>query len=357
MLLYPGECIVEPGHEPSTYPKTWSEHKTATSTPFVGFEHSKTLFWTLSRKSKARTGVNKTPGLNLQGVKYFPYNVLSTEIHVNETPAEQEPEQRSDKTLKLTAKPRCMKSEAQQREEDMAYLRAVIKDNKRQRCLQEMLPDVIPNNKSLLEEMCEALRESSGGERYESLIWEDEIYKIQSANGEGEEKPSEPSQQVGLSYFDKGKWVNGSDYEANQEYKASRPTEAKHPEPRNEGREKKATHKHTHPSLRIRIDDVQPNRTQMPKENTTLTVNDLKASMAALPASGYFAEKMRAKSLGPDQSRIAKGKPPSNDSLSLLSLSSTWSDPPKRNRAAWRAWELTARPTARTEWTADIGVR
>ncbi|KAG8739731.1 hypothetical protein FRC10_005228 [Ceratobasidium sp. 414] len=283
---YPTKHIVYPGPGPSMYPTEWEVALKKNVNP-----------------------INHSIG---RGNSTLDYAVPDPEPK-GKNP-EPEAERRSDETLKQAAKPKCMKSEAQQRNEDMAYLRAVIKDNKRRRQLQEMLPDVIPNNKSLLEEMREALRESSGAEGYESSLWEDGVYEIESVGSTGKKRDTHPeaAPQSGPSYFEKGKW-----FVARKKAKAIGPT------PENEGRTKAKQPKRARPSLGIKIDDVMPSQVQQPKPNNPLVIEDLKANVAALPAGGYLAEKMRAKSLGPDRSMTNPNNwdnPPSdNDSSSLSS--------------------------------------
>ncbi|KAG8734303.1 hypothetical protein FRC10_011771 [Ceratobasidium sp. 414] len=326
---YPAERTVKTGPGPLTYPTEWETTFEKTSTPAATASAEVTLpsitrFQTPSRKARM---YDKMPIVKLDGAKYFPTNVHDAEIHA---PPEPEPEQKSDEMLKQTSKPKRMKSAAQQHEEDMAYLRAAIKDNKRRRRLQEMLPDIIPNNKSLLDEMRIALQESSGSEGYESSFWEDDIYEIESVGEMGGKRNMypEPTPQAGPSYFEKEKWVRGSDYETNQKFKAKQTAEQKDVMSKDEGHKTtgKNIPKRARPSLGIKIDDVRPPEAKPPRANATLTADDLKASIKALPAGGYFAEKIRAKSLVPDRTMSKSrqwDKTPSDDNSQSSSSSSS----------------------------------
>ncbi|KAG8764640.1 hypothetical protein FRC12_007976 [Ceratobasidium sp. 428] len=297
---------------------TPSFHVHAEVTLRHGDEPSTTPFQTPSRKAKIY--VNDKQSVRLDGAKYFG-KLISTTNSVDETYVEPEVEQKSDETLKNTPKTK-KKSEGQKHEEDMAYLRQIIKEKReKRRKREEKAPEVkpIPNSKSILEEVNKALESESEG--YSSSLWEDDIYPIPSQEQDPpsefwtyEDTPPRVENQAGPSYFDKGKWVRDDDFEANLAYKESR-KEASPPEqpetPAPPSPKKKA--RRARPSLGIRIDDVCPAKPPQPHK-TPAKEPELKSSLAALPGGGYFADKMRAKSLGPDHSDSSSGSSSSESS-------------------------------------------
>ncbi|KAG8695605.1 hypothetical protein FRC09_009059, partial [Ceratobasidium sp. 395] len=176
-------------------------------------------------------------------------------------------------------------------------------------------------------------RDVSESEGYESSHWENEVDDLDTIkSGMGKtpievwkttETSRDESPQAGPSYFDKGKWVKDTDYEANMTYKTSAQpkTYAQIANPL------KQAPRRARPSLGIRIDDVRPAQPpKTPKAQSRDT--DLNASIAALPGGGYFADKMRAKSVGLDQSgnkslRFRLNPPSSSDSSSSSSSDSS----------------------------------
>ncbi|KAG9113522.1 hypothetical protein FRC07_007771 [Ceratobasidium sp. 392] len=266
---YPAERTTKPLEYPTPGATTWR-----------AYGQSTTPFKTPSRHAKV---VVKTPSIKLGGPMYFPHN---TTIHnVPEAPSESpvnSAEQKSDETLKQGAKKPKLK--AQQRAEDMEFLREIIQNNKRLRRMQKVFPDLVPNNKPLLDEVMEALGESSGAEGHESSVWEDEVYRVPMDSPPvqaWEIMSSEPKTQSpapGPSYFDKGKWVSNEDYEANQDYiTAHKPA----PTALSEGHKKKKKSKKPRPSLGINLEQICP--TQAPNLEKSRDVADLMASITALP--------------------------------------------------------------------------
>ncbi|QRV96035.1 Pol polyprotein/retrotransposon [Ceratobasidium sp. AG-Ba] len=312
--LYPTERTHDKAHGRSTYPNSDStmgrstpSHSQMSDRPLT--EHTTTPFQTPSRKARVYA---KTPGVKFNGAKYFNTSVLEPEMH-NDIPfTEEDTEQRSDETLRQTSKPKRKMSEKEQMKLDITLIQEILEDKARRRSLRAQLPDIIRNEKPLLEELEEALRESSG---YESSVWEDDIYPIIESENEKpnpepwkyerEESERAPSPQAGPApdYFDKGKWVRDEDFEANEAYKASRTP--KKPEQKPEGRENEKKHKpkRARPSLGLTIDEVQPRRNPKPQTDTPKGEAKLRASIAALPAGGYFADKMRKKNPGLDNSK------------------------------------------------------
>ncbi|KAG9105390.1 hypothetical protein FRC07_009322, partial [Ceratobasidium sp. 392] len=350
---YPAERTADPAYptpdeatrrayEESTTPyKTPSRHaKVAAKTP--GVKPSGPLYFPnvttfrLKPSSKSDEFIQHAEKYGrVPGMEWFPHKVIIEHDSEGKSSSQtNSAEQKSDETLKqLTKKP---KSKGQQRAEDMAFLRDVIKDNKRRRRMQEMLPDLIPNDKSLLDELWDAMKSSSGGEGYESSVPEgEETMKPDSDSPpiqSWEVMSSEPKTQSpvpGPSYFDKGKWVRDEDYEANQQYIESHKPEPEVRTASSEGRKKKKKKsKKPRPSLGINLEQIRP--TQAPNLEKSRDAIDLKASIAALPAGGYFAEKMRAKSAAPDQSRVEKTRqkfnPPSDSSDSSSESSESSSE-------------------------------
>ncbi|KAG8686118.1 hypothetical protein FRC09_014329 [Ceratobasidium sp. 395] len=316
------------------YTATPSFHVHAEATMRHGDEPSTTPFQTPSRKAK---GYVSAPSVKLDGAKYFG-KLISTTNSVDDTYVENETEQKSDETLKNSAKPKP-KSEGQKHEEDMAYLRQIIKEKREKRRKREQKAptvDEIPNSKPILKEVREAL---SSSEEYGSSLWEDDIYPIPSQDNEPsvklwmlDDSPPRDSPQAGPSYFDKGKWVHDEDFEAALAFKKSRKlhTPPKEPETPAPPSPKHKTRR-ARPSLGIRIDDVCPAKPPQPPK-TPAYEPDLKSSLAALPGGRYFADKMCAKSLGPDQSKSEssrskkKQNPPSSSDSSSSTSSSESSD-------------------------------
>ncbi|QRW02440.1 Pol polyprotein/retrotransposon [Ceratobasidium sp. AG-Ba] len=176
-----------------------------------------------------------------------------------------ESEPKSDETLKQASKLKRKKSDRQQHAEDMTYLRQIIADRKRLSHVQSMLLEEIPNTKSLLDEMSDTL---GADKTTGSSPWGEKNYStpkptenISDKTWETPESIEKESPQAGPSYFDKGKWVKDSDYEANTAYKAKRqeelkktvqPSKSSKPTESPAGRKKR---RKTRPSLGIRIDD------------------------------------------------------------------------------------------------------
>ncbi|QRV93674.1 Pol polyprotein/retrotransposon [Ceratobasidium sp. AG-Ba] len=323
----------------SVYPNsdsTFGRSATPTSTPSaqVAYGASNTLFETPGRRARMYA---KTPGLKLDGAKYFTSSVLDTENHSSFDNPEEE---RSDETLKLTSHPKRRKSNGQQKQADIAYLKEILGDDERRRSIRLELPDIIRNDKSLLEEMEAALYDSSG---YESNAQEYEPYlaksyeqqpQVQVWKAASVDTRSRSTPEAGPSYFDKGKWVRDEDFEANEAYKSTHIPAIQSPSALSEGRKKKKKNKskRPRPSLGLTVDEMQPNKPHNAEPEPARGDTKLRASLAALPAGGYFAEKMRAKSLGPDYSYAAsrqsrkKSRPPSDPSSSDSSDSSDESD-------------------------------
>ncbi|KAF8687110.1 hypothetical protein RHS03_09993, partial [Rhizoctonia solani] len=83
------------------------------------------------------------------------------------------------------------------------------------------------------------------------------------------------------TFFDKGKWISNKDFDAQQAYKAAK------------SRTDDTMPKKDQPSIGITLDDIRPPRKAARQE--TLERSCDRSSIAALPAGGYFANKMRAK--------------------------------------------------------------
>ncbi|QRW13669.1 Pol polyprotein/retrotransposon [Ceratobasidium sp. AG-Ba] len=238
-------------------------------------------------------------------------------------------EQRSDETLKLTSHLKRRKTNGQQKQADIAYLKEILGDDECRRSIWLELPDIIRNDKSLLEEMEVALYNSSG---YESNAQEYEPYltktykaqpQVQVWKAVSVETRSHSTPEAGPSYFDKGKWVRDEDFEANKTYEAAHTITIQSLGASSEGR--------------LTIDEMQPNKSHDAEPEPAHGDAKLRASLAALPAGGYFAEKMCAKSLGPDCSYGAsrqsrkKSRSPSNPSSPDSSNSSDESDSSSEN--------------------------
>ncbi|KAG8693823.1 hypothetical protein FRC09_010274 [Ceratobasidium sp. 395] len=223
--------------------------------------------------------VDDAPG----GPMYFPHN--TTIYTVLEAPSESpvnSAKQKSDETLKQLAKKPTLK--AQQRAEDMQFLREIIKDNKRLRRMQKVLPNLVPNNKPLLDEVMEALGELSGAEGNKLSVWDDDVYRVPADSPpiqKLEVMSSEPKTQSPVP----GAIVlrqSNEDFEANQEYiTAHKPA----PTASSEGRKKKkkSKSKKPRPSLGINLEQICP--TQALDHEKSRDAIDLKASIAALPRS------------------------------------------------------------------------
>ncbi|KAG8684678.1 hypothetical protein FRC11_011751, partial [Ceratobasidium sp. 423] len=331
ILPCPTGSTPEPGYWPLNHSEEWDHELTLgySSTPpgpismesaRIAKSRSTTPFHTPSRTSQPSLSQNT---IRLEGAKYFPHNVLHmSNNHMETMPdKEAESENQSDETLKQSSRPK-RHSEAQQRAEDMAFLNAVIKDNKRRRRLQEVLPDIIPNNKSLLDEMHEALEKSSGDE-FEVSEWEHvaESPEAGPSKARMSAQTPEPNQITGPSFFDKGKWVSDEVHDAQEAYKAAR-RHGKDSEysAQSKGRDKpnpklpKTKPKKARPSMGITIDDIRPASSpkEMPKMYNDLP--DLKASIAALPGGGYLAEKMKTRNTRLDGK--CPGSPSSDSSSS-----------------------------------------
>ncbi|EUC59384.1 Pol polyprotein/retrotransposon, putative, partial [Rhizoctonia solani AG-3 Rhs1AP] len=329
----------KPGQESSDFPDEWdyevalgySSTNSNMGTPEKGKVKSTTPYQTPNRTSRTSVSHNT---VKIDGAKYFSPDVLhNSNIHDESLPEECEMEVKSDETLKQSKKPK-RKSDAQQRAEDLAFLNAVIRDNKRRERLEKLLPDIIPNNKSLLIEMQNALRDSSGDEYdYELSEWEN-LPESPVAGPSGTQArvntPREPlpSEPEGPSYFDKGKWVSDNEHDAREAYKAARKrAKESGSSTQSEGRDKvsgkKPKHKKPRPSMGLTIDDLRPAQTPKAKNTIVPEKPDLNRSMAALPAGGYLANKMKGKSIAPDTSR---SRLRNNSTSSICSKESTTSE-------------------------------
>ncbi|KAG8775256.1 hypothetical protein FRC12_001590 [Ceratobasidium sp. 428] len=237
---------------------------------------------------------------------YFPHN--TTIYTVAEAPSKSpvnSTKQKSDETLKQLAKKPTLK--AQQQAEDMQFLREIIKDNKRLRRMQKVLPNLVPNNKPLLDEVMEALGELSGAKGNELSVWDDDVYGVPADSPpiqKWEVMSSEPKTQSPVP----GAIVlrrSNEDFEANQEYiTAHKPAPTASSERRK--KKKKLKSKKPRPSLGINVEQICP--TQALDLEKSMDGINLKASIAALPVGGYFAEKMHTKSAAPDQSMAEKSR-------------------------------------------------
>ncbi|QRV95893.1 Pol polyprotein/retrotransposon [Ceratobasidium sp. AG-Ba] len=302
---------------------TPSFHAEAEATTVSEIAASTTPFQTPSRKAKSR--LNSSPSVRTGGAMYFRNDVLDT-YDVNST--YNEPEQKSDETLKQVPRPKRRKSDKQQRAEDLAYLRQIIKDKNRLLNAKHVLDTEILNTKSLLEE----IRETSEESGCESIMWDENTHPIVSGAqidpitierveiSSGEESP-----QAGPSYFDKGKWVKDLDYEANMAYKQARKSAAEPDPKQKENVPEKPKARRARPSLGLTIDEVRPIERKVPAETPNKTFN-LGASVAALPGGGYLAKKMRASLLSSQtkrQDRKERYNPPSSSSSSSSSSESS----------------------------------
>ncbi|QRW06484.1 Pol polyprotein/retrotransposon [Ceratobasidium sp. AG-Ba] len=281
----------------------------------VAYGESNTPFETPGRRARAYA---KTPGLKLDGAKYFTSSILDSENR----DSFDNPEERSDETLKLTRHLKRRKSNGQQKQADIAYLKEILGDDERRRSIRLELPDIVRNDKSLLEEM-EAVLYNSSGDETNAHEYEPYLAKL-----------TESGHKLRPSYFDKGKWVRDEDYEANKAYKSTHIPTVPSPGALSEGRKKKKKKKskRPRPSLGLTVDEMQLSKPHNSEPEPARVNAKLGASLAALPAGGYFAEKMRAKSLGPDssytESRKSRRKrnPPSDPSSSDSSDTSDSSD-------------------------------
>ncbi|QRV77164.1 Pol polyprotein/retrotransposon [Ceratobasidium sp. AG-Ba] len=302
---------------------TPSFHAAAEATTISEIAGSTTPFQTPSRKAKSRS--SSSPSVRIGGAMYFGNNILDT-YDVNDT--YNEPEQKSDETLKQVPRAKRRKSDKHQRAEDLAYLRQIIKDKNRLLNAKHVLDTEIPNTKSLLEE----IRETSEESGCESIMWDENTHPIVSGAQADpitiklvEISSDEESPQAGPSYFDKGKWVKDTDYEANMAYKQARQSAAE-PDPKpKENIPEKPKARRARPSLGLTIDEVRPIEQKTPAETPNKTFN-LGASVAALPGGGYLAEKMRA-SRSSNQAkrsdRRERQNPPSSSSSSSSSSESS----------------------------------
>ncbi|QRW04734.1 Pol polyprotein/retrotransposon [Ceratobasidium sp. AG-Ba] len=287
---------------------TPSFHAAAEATTISEIAGSTTPFQTPSRKAKSRSSIPK-----------HTYDVNDTY---------NEPEQKSDETLKQVPRAKRRKSDKHQRAEDLAYLRQIIKDKNRLLNAKHVLDTEIPNTKSLLEE----IRETSEESGCESIMWDENTHPIVSGAQADpitiklvEISSDEESPQAGPSYFNKGKWVKDTDYEANMAYKQARQSAAE-PDPKpKENIPEKPKARRARPSLGLTIDEVRPIEQKTPAETPNKTFN-LGASVAALPGGGYLAEKMRA-SRSSNQAkrsdRRERQNPPSSSSSSSSSSESS----------------------------------
>ncbi|QRV77540.1 Pol polyprotein/retrotransposon [Ceratobasidium sp. AG-Ba] len=338
VLPYPSERTHDSAQRLSMYPNsdsTFGRSATPKSTlsAQVAYGESNTPFETPGRRARAYA---KTPGLKLDGAKYFTSSILDSENR----DSFDNPEERSDETLKLTSHLKRRKSNGQQKQADIAYLKEILGDDERRRSIRLELPDIVRNDKSLLEEMEAVLYNSSGDEtnahEYEPYLAKTyrerpqaQVWKAASIDTRSRSTP-----EAGPSYFDKGKWVRDEDYEANKAYKSTHIPTVPSPGALSEGRKKKKKKKskRPRPSLGLTVDEMQPSKPHNSEPEPARVNAKLGASLAALPAGGYFAEKMRAKSLGPDssytESRKSRRKrnPPSDPSSSDSSDTSDSSD-------------------------------
>lgn len=143
----------------------------------------------------------------------------------------------------------------------MAFLQAIINDKKHLQHLKAALPNIIPNDRDLLTEICNALRESTSGEEYGLLDWEGKCQETGSVS-EGctgvdhlrSHSPSpkgDASRDFDLSsYFDKGKFVHEDMYEGQQGYKRT------HSKPKATDRARRQWKSRV--SVGITLDDIRP---------------------------------------------------------------------------------------------------
>ncbi|QRV99117.1 Pol polyprotein/retrotransposon [Ceratobasidium sp. AG-Ba] len=333
----PLERTSETAARPSSYPLVPAFEQMATPSFYAEAEATTkggtTPFQTPSKTAKVP---EKAPGVSLKGARFFAPNVLVEEEYntiemLDQSETEPEAEQRSDETLRQDSKQKKRRSKKKQRDADAEYLRDIVRDETRFQEAWSIIEHTVPGGRSLLEEIRSAALENG----YEAVYGENDEYLTESdlEHPYTEYQPCTESLQMpesskaGPSYFDKGKWVNGSDYEANQEFiaaqKAQRAPEMI-PEPSPKTTKKKPCK--ARPSLGIRIDEIQPARTKVAQSKLRTNLRD---SLAALPGGGYFATKMRAKSEDPNMSNkvgARKNNNPPDDSGSSSSSDSESSD-------------------------------
>jgi hypothetical protein len=170
----------------------------------------------------------------------------------------------------------------------MVFLSELIKDRERLKSLQSLLPNIVPDDKSLWDEIKEAI----SSDEYEMSDWEGNSSTAEEEECERAQETGPSNRKDGPSYFDKGKWQSQEDYDTQQEYK-------KAAEKRKAEMSVAAqTHrKKDQPALGVTLDDIRPPG-HPPGRKSSQRHQDPERSMAALPAGGYFTDKMRAKATG-----------------------------------------------------------